>query len=46
MTGTAEEAAEKVILRSAAPDGAIDSAAATASLKRYPDTNPAFFSRL
>jgi len=45
-SGTAEEAAEKVILRSAAPEGATDFAAVTASLKRCPDTNLAFFSSL
>jgi hypothetical protein len=40
------EAAEQVILRAAAPEGATDCAAVTASLKRCPDTNRAFFSSL
>jgi hypothetical protein len=41
-----QEAAEKVILRSAAPEGAIDFAAIMASLKRCHNTNREFFSRV
>jgi hypothetical protein len=44
--GTAEQLAEKVVSRAAAPKGIIDSAALAASLKRCPDTNRAFFRKL
>jgi hypothetical protein len=44
--GTAEEAAEKVNVRRAAPKGPIDFEGPVVSLKRYPDTNQEFFRSL
>jgi hypothetical protein len=40
-SGTAEQAAEKVVIRCPAPKGASDFEELTVSLKRYPDTNSA-----
>jgi hypothetical protein len=43
VIGTAEEVAEKLGFRLAAPKGAIDNAALPVCLKAYPDTNLEFF---
>jgi hypothetical protein len=46
LSGTAEQAAEKVGTRCPAPKGASDFEGLTVSLKRYPDTKPEFFCNL